>query len=77
MDEKYQFIEKCLKELNDPEKEEQVTWILEELYSDLIFDKMPPEMNVAIQLKNIGEDSIVEKYINPLIAKLDDNQEQE
>lgn len=77
MDEKYQFIEKCLKELKDPEKEEQVTWILEELYSDLIFDKIPPEMNVAIQLKNIGEDAIVEKYINPLISKLEDNQEQE
>ena len=75
MDEKYLFIEKCLKELNDPEKEEQVTWILEELYSDLIQDGVPNEVNVAIKLKNIGEDAIVEKYINPLIAELDEEQE--
>lgn len=74
MDERYQFIEKCLKELNDPEKEEQVTWILEELYSDLIQDGVPNEINVAIQLKNIGEDAIVEKYINPLIAKLEEQE---
>lgn len=74
MEERYLFIEKCLKELNDPEKEEQVTWILEELYSDLIQDEIPNEINVAIKLKNIGEDVIVEKYINPLIAGLEEQE---
>ncbi len=64
----YQFIERCLKELKNPDNELEATLILEELYSDVITDGMPPEVKVAVDLRNIGEDDIVDNVLIPEFA---------
>lgn len=68
MREMYQFIERCLKELKNPDNELEATLILEELYSDVITDGMPPEVKVAVDLRNIGEDDIVDNVLIPEFA---------
>ena len=68
MSELYQFIERCLKELKNPNNELEATLILEELYSDVITDGMPPEVKAAVDLRNIGEDDIVDNVLIPEFA---------
>lgn len=68
MKEMYQFIERCLKELKNPDNELEATLILEELYSDVITDGIPPEVKVAVDLRNIGEDDIVDNVLIPEFA---------
>lgn len=79
MREMYQFIERCLKELKNPENELEVTSILEGLYSDVITDGMPPEVQAAIELRNIGEDDIVDNVLIPdfAIMELEEGTNQE
>lgn len=76
----YILIENALKELKDPSKEQEVSLILEGLRSDVIIDGMTPDIQVITELKNIGEDDIVDKVLLPFLAvnqMVDDNQEQE
>ncbi|MBU5669525.1 hypothetical protein KQI68_06690 [Peptoniphilus sp. MSJ-1] len=72
-----EFIKRCLTELKNPENERDAILILEGLDIDVITNGVPPEIDVAYQLHNIGEDDIVEIYINPLIAELDNGREKE
>lgn len=76
----YILIENALKELKDPSKEQEVSLILEGLRSDVIIDDMTPDIQVITELRNIGEDDIVDKVLLPFLAvnqMVDDNQEQE
>lgn len=76
----YILIENALKELKDPSKEQEVSLILEGLRSDVIIDGMTPDVQVITELRNIGEDDIVDKVLLPFLAvnqMVDDNQEQE
>lgn len=72
MENLYLFIERCLKDLNTPENEDKVVEILEGLSSDIIIDDVPPEFLAVSQLRDLGEDTIVENHIMPLIADLVD-----
>lgn len=76
----YILIENALKELKDPSKEQEVSLILEGLRSDVIIDDMTPDIQVITELRNIGEDDIVDKVLLPFLAvnqMVEDNQEQE
>lgn len=76
----YILIENALKELKDPSKEQEVSLILEGLRSDVIIDGMTPDIQVITELRNIGEDDIVDKVLLPFLAvnqMVEDNQEQE
>lgn len=64
----YILIENALKELKDPSKEQEVTLILEGLRSDVIIDDMTPDVQVITELRNIGEDDIVDKVLLPFFA---------
>lgn len=80
MENLYILIENALKELKDPSKEQEVSLILEGLRSDVIIDEMTPDIQVITELRNIGEDDIVDKVLLPFLAvnqMVEDNQEQE
>lgn len=80
MENLYILIENALKELKDPSKEQEVSLILEGLRSDVIIDDMTPDIQVITELRNIGEDDIVDKVLLPFLAvnqMVEDNQEQE
>ncbi|MFR9276552.1 MAG: hypothetical protein ACLVK5_00395 [Peptoniphilus senegalensis] len=80
MENLYILIENALKELKDPDKEQEVSLILEGLRSDVIIDGMTPDIQVITELRNIGEDDIVDKVLLPFFAvnqMVEDNQEQE
>lgn len=68
MENLYILIENALKELKDPSKEQEVTLILEGLRSDVIIDGMTPDVQVITELRNIGEDDIVDKVLLPFFA---------
>lgn len=65
MENLYILIENALKELKDPGKEQEVTLILEGLRSDVIIDGMTPDVQVITELRNIGEDDMVDKVLLP------------
>ncbi|MBU5669523.1 hypothetical protein KQI68_06680 [Peptoniphilus sp. MSJ-1] len=67
----YEFIERCLKYLKNPENEERTIEILEGLNTDLILDGVEPPIRVAQELEEIGETDIMETFIYPIIADLD------
>jgi|GEM_PF-4080632 hypothetical protein len=80
MENLYILIENALKELKDPSKEQEVSLILEGLRSDVIIDDMTPDVQVITELRNIGEDDIVDKVLLPFFAvnqMVEDYQEQE
>lgn len=64
------FVERCLKDLNNPENEIDARLILEGLYSDALEDGLPPEVKVFMDLKNIGEEDMAQKHLYPMIAEL-------
>lgn len=68
MENLYILIENALKELKDPSKEQEVSLILEGLRSDVIIDDMTPDVQVITELRNIGEDDIVDKVLLPFLA---------
>lgn len=68
MENLYILIENALKELKDPSKEQEVTLIIEGLRSDVIIDGMTPDVQVITELRNIGEDDIVDKVLLPFFA---------
>lgn len=68
MENLYILIENALKELKDPGKEQEVTLILEGLRSDVIIDGMTPDVQVITELRNIGEDDMVDKVLLPFFA---------
>ncbi|MDK7377472.1 hypothetical protein QP531_06530 [Peptoniphilus harei] len=68
MENLYILIENALKELKDPSKEQEVSLILEGLRSDVIIDDMTPDVQVITELRNIGEDDIVDKVLLPFFA---------
>lgn len=68
MENLYILIENALKELKDPSKEQEVSLILEGLRSDVIIDGMTPDVQVITELRNIGEDDIVDKVLLPFFA---------
>lgn len=64
------FINECLTRLNKLENKVEVRLILEDLYSDVMIEDIPPAVMVANKLNDIGESEIVKTYIYPLIADL-------
>lgn len=68
MENLYILIENALKELKDPSKEREVSLIIEGLRSDVIIDDMTPDVQVITELRNIGEDDIVDKVLLPFFA---------
>lgn len=70
MEEMRIFIERCLKDLENPENEQKVKEILEGLYSDVIEDGEPPEVRAVNKLREIGEFDIAKQHLYPIVAQL-------